>query len=274
MARAAEANGVWRERGSLWSVMGTRGEGGGRLSRARQWRSADCGGELLEIMREADEVPLVLHLVEAAEQELSEAARLLDLAEDRLDGDLAQAIAAATPGTLEPGGHRRDPAARPRRARLGGRGFAVALPPGGDVGARAARVGGGQIGLRAVAGIGRGLARDAAGVGDDRVDHRRQLVLVAARVSDAGGDDDLMPGIDRGLRVVALDEAVLGLEDAALGVGEVALRLVFRDARRGRLLAFAARRATLAIVLAARRRFERRLGRADLRQPLLLVGDP
>src|SRR5688500_20277447 len=73
MARAAEANGVWRERGSLWSVMGTRGEGGGRLSRARQWRSADCGGELLEIMREADEVPLVLHLVEAAEQELSEA---------------------------------------------------------------------------------------------------------------------------------------------------------------------------------------------------------
>jgi hypothetical protein len=32
----------------------------------------------------------VLHLVEAAEEELAEAARLLDLAEDRLDGDLAQ----------------------------------------------------------------------------------------------------------------------------------------------------------------------------------------
>ena len=36
--------------------------------------------------------------------------------------------------------------------------------------------------------------------------------------------DDLRLRVDRGLRIVAMDVAVLDLEDAALGIGEVALR--------------------------------------------------
>jgi hypothetical protein len=39
--------------------------------------------------------------------------------------------------------------------------------------------------------------------------------------------DDLCLGINRGLRVVALNVAVLSLEDAAFRIGEVALRFRF-----------------------------------------------
>jgi hypothetical protein len=56
--------------------------------------------------------------------------------------------------------------------------------------------------------------------------------------------------IDRRLGIVALDEAVLGLLEAALGVGEVALRLVVRGRLAGGLGL----------------RFERRLGGPDLLQ--------
>jgi hypothetical protein len=45
------------------------------------------------------------------------------------------------------------------------------------------------------------------------------------------GDDDLRRGIDRSLRIVALDVAVLGLEDAALPIGEVVLRLAIGTVR-------------------------------------------
>jgi hypothetical protein len=37
--------------------------------------------------------------------------------------------------------------------------------------------------------------------------------------------DDLLGPVDRRLRVVALDEAVLGQEHAAVGIGTVALRV-------------------------------------------------
>ena len=40
--------------------------------------------------------------------------------------------------------------------------------------------------------------------------------------------DDLLGPVDRRLRVVALDEAVLGQEHAAVGIGKVALRLGIR----------------------------------------------
>src|SRR5258708_39082273 len=44
------------------------------------------------------------------------------------------------------------------------------------------------------------------------------------------GDNDLVLGIDRGLGVVALDEAILGLHDPALGIGEIALCVVLGHA--------------------------------------------
>ena len=68
----------------------------------------------------ADQGPFVSDLVEAAQEELSEGAGGLDLAEDRFNDLLSQAISAAPPGPPELGGHGGDP-----------RSFAPASPPAG-----------------------------------------------------------------------------------------------------------------------------------------------
>ncbi len=93
--------------------------------------------------------------------------------------------------------------------------------------------------------------------------------------------------IDSGLRVVALDVAVLGLQDAALRIGEVALRLavglLFRRRRRLAVLLAPLRYALLFRLRPAPLllfgggfgfRFQFGLGLADLLQPFLLVGHP
>ncbi len=90
-----------------------------------------------------------------------------------------------------------------------------------------------------------------------------------------------MRGVDRELAVVALDHAVPGLHDPAVGVGEVALRplgrTAVRGARRAAVIDHARGRAGLGI---RRRRWLAGLGlqggfrSADARQPRLLVGDP
>ena len=49
-------------------------------------------------------------------------------------------------------------------------------------------------------------------------------MLIASVGVEAMGDDHLRLGVHRRLRVVALDEAVLGFHDAAFGIGEVLLR--------------------------------------------------
>src|ERR1700738_4968113 len=65
-----------------------------------------------------------------------------------------------------------------------------------------------------------------------------ELILIALAVGQAVRDDDLRRAIHRSLRVVGLNEPVLALQDAALRIGEVALRLAVRGAaRRLRLLA-------------------------------------
>ena len=85
--------------------------------------------------------------------------------------------------------------------------------------------------------------------------------MVAAVITERVRDNDLRFGIDRSLRVVTLDVAVLGLEDAALGIGEVALRLRLR-LRRWRCRRVPARR--LVVLVFTRcllgRRFGFRLG--------------
>src|ERR1700730_19059256 len=114
-----------------------------------------------------------------------------------------------------------------------------------------------------------------------------ELILIALAVGQAVRDDDLRRAIHRSLRVIGLNEPVLALQDAAFGIAEVALRLAARGAARPLRL--------LARLLASRRparlfrrglgprlrrgrrlgfRLERRLGLADLGQPLLLVGHP
>src|SRR6185437_1129834 len=69
--------------------------------------------------------------------------------------------------------------------------------------------------------------------------------------------------IDRGLGVVALDVTVLGLQDAAFRVGEIALRLAVGLRFRRRLAA-----------LLAAFGVQRGLGLAYLLKPFLLVGHP
>ena len=76
----------------------------------------------------------------------------------------------------------------------------------------------------------RGLAPERGGGGREQ---RHEAGLVGAVGGQALGGDDLMRGVDRDLAVVALDEAVPGLHDPAVGVGEVALRPRGRAAVRG-----------------------------------------
>src|SRR5258707_12783437 len=92
--------------------------------------------------------------------------------------------------------------------------------------------------------------------------------------------------IDGGLCVVALDEAVFGRHYAAVGIGEVALRLVARLCRDG--LGLASRPALAAVTgaIVVRLRggfgfggslgfgFQRGLGGTDLLEPLLFIGHP
>lgn len=91
------------------------------------------------------------------------------------------------------------------------------------------------------------------------------------------GEDHLSLGIDRRLGVVTLDEAVAALHDPALRIGEVALRLVGRGARLRLGLApapIALRHRRLRLGLRLGLGFQRRLGGADLLQPLGLVRHP
>jgi hypothetical protein len=68
--------------------------------------SGGAGGKQLgQVVGGADERPFGLDLGEPAQQELAEAAGVLELAEHRLDRLLAQPVARATAGTLELGGH-------------------------------------------------------------------------------------------------------------------------------------------------------------------------
>ena len=112
-------------------------------------------------------------------------------------------------------------------------------------------------------------------------------MLIALLRVEAVGDDHLRRRVDRRLRIVALDEAVLGFHDAAFGIGEVLLRLgvgLFRW-RGGGLARFLAALGLspllgLGLRFGLGRRGRFRLGlqfglrRPDLLGALLLVGDP
>jgi hypothetical protein len=93
-------------------------------------------------------------------------------------------------------------------------------------------------------------------------------------------DDDLMRTVDGDLRVVALDHAIASLLDAAVGIGEVALRPVGRPAvgRPVRLAVVHHAGGRARPVVIGGRRFrlglERRLCLTQALEPLLLVGDP
>ena len=137
-------------------------------------------------------------------------------------------------------------------------------------------------------------SRAVAGVGGDflRVGARVSALIASSSGSSAPSVGDVgqhrwatitwLCAIDGDLGVVALDEAVPGRQDAAVGIGEVALRPVRRPAVGPALRpavsimpddgpsasASSSPAARLGLGL------QRRLGRADLRQPRCLVRHP
>src|SRR3981189_3472445 len=113
----------------------------------------------------------------------------------------------------------------------------IALDPASDERAK--------IGLRAIARIGRCFIRVLPEIGFYGIEQWCKLRLIARRVGQRVRHDDLTGAIDGGLCVVALDEAVFGRHHAAVGIGEVALRLVARLCRDG--LGLASRPALAAV---------------------------
>src|SRR6185312_4923690 len=112
---------------------------------------------------------------------------------------------------------------------------------------------------------------------------RQQRVLIGAVVGEAMRDDDLRVGIDRGLPVIGLNEAVPPLHDPTLRISEVALRLGLWLA--GRVSWWSAGPRSAATVRIARRRrpggfclpgfgLKLPLRCADARKPRLLVAHP
>ena len=230
----------------------------------------------------ADHGPFGFDLVDAAQEELAEASCLLDLAEDRLDDLFSQSIPASIACALELCAHSGDERAGFELPLCRGRLGAVLLPSGGDVALDPASDERAKIGLRAIARIGRCFIRVLPADWLYGIEQWRELRLIARRVGQRVRHDDLMGAIDGGLCVVALDEAVFGRHHAAVGISEVALRLVARLCRDG--LGLASRPALAAIVGPSSSGFEagsgfgfsfqRGLGGPDLLQPLLFVGHP
>ena len=85
-----------------------------------------------------------------------------------------------------------------------------------------------KIVLTAIARVRRNLPGLTSEVGPDGIDQGNKLHTVAHAMRQSMRHDDLLGPVDRRLRVVALDEAVLGQEHAAVGIGKVALRLGIR----------------------------------------------
>src|SRR5580704_7285530 len=182
-----------------------------------------CAGELEEIVGGADHCPLTSDLFEPAEKELAEASGMLDLAENRLGDLLAQAVSTAVPGAFELGRHGGNarPAAPPFTAAVW---FAVPRPARGDISLDPAAGQVREVCFRTKAGVGGNLF----GIGAKHRAGRSEQRLEAAPIDRAGlhplGDDNLVCAIRRDLSIVARDDATLDRLDAAVGIGEVALR--------------------------------------------------
>src|SRR5271157_3133301 len=102
--------------------------------------------------------------------------------------------------------------------------FAIGVlgAPRGEIGGDAALAQSFEVGLAAITRVSRGLLGLAAKVFLNAIDKRDELGLIAHALRQLMGNDDLRRSIHRGLRVVALDIAVFGEQDAAIGIGEVA----------------------------------------------------
>ena len=183
--------------------------------------AGSCGWcELGEIVGGADQRPFCCHFLDAPQQELSEPPCLLDLSGRRFRDLLSQSVPASPSCALEFVPH--GLCQRPGDISLDVAGMLGAS--GRDVSADLALGQGGKVRLAAVPGIGGCLLGLAAELSSVLSSSGTNWFDAHAR-SQAMGDDNLGLGIDRGLGVIALDITILGLQDAAFRIGEVALRL-------------------------------------------------
>src|SRR5260370_40653856 len=95
---------------------------------------------------------------------------------------------------------------------------------GRDVRVNSALVRADEIGLREIPAVRAEVHRSFAAVEDHPIDHRNQVLHVGRLVGHCLGHNDLVFLVDGRLTVVALDETVAGLPDAAVTVGAVSLR--------------------------------------------------
>lgn len=95
----------------------------------------------------------------------------------------------------------------------------------GDVGRDEAGIERRKVRLGEITAVGGDLVWLSAEIGLDVVEEGHELGVIARALCQAVREDDLGFAVDGGLRIVALDVAVLGLEDAAFRIGEVALCL-------------------------------------------------
>src|SRR5215469_535104 len=158
---------------------------------------------------------------------------------------------------------------------------------GCEIGADAACRQGRQVRFAAVTGVGGGFFGLAAEIVFGGLDQRHESILVTHVCCQVVCDNDLCRGIDGGLCVVALDVAVLGQQNAAVGVSEVALCLAVGlrvGRRRGGAVFLASLSETLRVGRGLPLGFffgggfgfglQCGLGGAQLHQPLLFVGYP
>lgn len=165
-------------------------------------------GELGEVVGGANQRPFASHLVETAEEDLSEASGLFDLTGHWLDDLLAQSVTAAMTGAFELAAHpfhQRAAALSLADCGLG----AVPLPSDGNVAGDATADDRAKIGVRTVAGVGRDLGRVVPQMGLDRIEQRGELRLVGGGIGEGMRDDDLLPTVDRSLRIIALTKPLL-----------------------------------------------------------------
>jgi TrwC relaxase len=182
--------------------------------------------QLEQVVGAAQQLPLRGAGAQPATQEPSGAADVLDLAEDRLDGLLSLGVAGLAVAALELGGHCR---AQPVAAGLRGLAVLAGLALAAVAGRRDQQLRRvrqcGQVGDRPVAGVGQqrpGPLGDPGGGkrGGGGGQHRVELLQVVGLLGQLGRDDDLLAGGDR-LGVVALQAALAGVHQAAVGVGDV-----------------------------------------------------
>jgi hypothetical protein len=181
-----------------------------------------------EIQRHADEFPLGLHPVQAAQAELSEPQDVLDPAVGWLGEPLASAVGIACGLRLHPLHHRRGQ----RQRCLVDFSVALTFASNGHHQVRSAseRL---EHPLASIACVGQGLFGIGAERALDCLHHRGQFVHIRGVVDQLGRHDDVSLVIDGRLPVVGRVEPASGaLHDAAVGVGEVVLILVLRHAER------------------------------------------